>query len=437
MSIKDVQLASKWLTEADAILVTASNGLSISEGLNLFSHDDKLQQVLGDLAERYHFPNLLSAMGYPYENQLDYWRVMARIVEYYGYNYQSSQYMTRLKKMIGNKPYFVWTSNIDHHFNLAGFKNTFEIEGNWMDGICSAHPEQHGRTSLRTQLHEVYLKDQAGELSDADIPVCAECGAPLQFNMAGDDFQINDEQQRHIQKFLTDTRHKRLVVLELGIGARNQMIKAPSMQLIAANQQSRYITINQSEVVIPEQIAAQSVGFSSTIADAFKELADRRSYGAETQGPGHHQEKSSDADAQEQLMQKFFPYYMIDPGFRPNSRPLYLTIDKQHPSYLHTTKYGQSFMYDMGSTVRVHCFTTDGRYYQIRLGLDKAKGDVHAFYADPGTFVGIESLGDSFGVINTDVPDSDKGEIYVPRYKELLRVFPQQKEIIERLLLSE
>ncbi|HLQ87940.1 MAG TPA: Sir2 silent information regulator family NAD-dependent deacetylase, partial [Enterococcus sp.] len=61
-----IKIAKKWLNEAEAILVTASNGFSISEGLNLFSNDQKLKEVLGDLEEKYHFQNLLSAFGFDY-----------------------------------------------------------------------------------------------------------------------------------------------------------------------------------------------------------------------------------------------------------------------------------------------------------------------------------------------------------------------------------
>ncbi|WP_338935386.1 hypothetical protein [Lactobacillus helveticus] len=43
MTNKAAKIAKQWLDDADAILVTASNGLSISEGLNLFANDKKLK----------------------------------------------------------------------------------------------------------------------------------------------------------------------------------------------------------------------------------------------------------------------------------------------------------------------------------------------------------------------------------------------------------
>ena len=40
-----IKTAQKWLNDADAVLITASNGFSISEGLNLFANDQKLVTV--------------------------------------------------------------------------------------------------------------------------------------------------------------------------------------------------------------------------------------------------------------------------------------------------------------------------------------------------------------------------------------------------------
>ncbi|NRO06328.1 Sir2 silent information regulator family NAD-dependent deacetylase [Lactobacillus helveticus] len=169
MTNKAAKIAKQWLDDADAILVTASNGLSISEGLNLFANDKKLKEVLGDLVDKYHLPNLLTALVFKYPNQLDYWRMVARVVEYYGNNYEISNYMQDIKKIIGNKSYFVWTSNIDHHFALVGLTNLFEIEGNWFEGVCSNHPAEHSVHYLASKLHEIYEKDQAGTLTEADI----------------------------------------------------------------------------------------------------------------------------------------------------------------------------------------------------------------------------------------------------------------------------
>lgn len=93
-------------------------------------------------------------------------------------------------------------------------------------------------------------------------------------------------------------------------------------------------------------------------------------------------------------------------------------------------------MYSMGDAAIVHCFTSDGQYYKVRLGLDKKKKEVHGFYAEAGTFIAIESANDTgagFSQLNTDIPTNSSGEILIPRKDKLLQLFLDQREIIERL----
>lgn len=84
-------------------------------------------------------------------------------------------------------------------------------------------------------------------------------------------------------------------------------------------------------------------------------------------------------------------------------------------------------------------YSKKGQYYKIRLGLDKTKNEVHSFYVDPGTFIAIEDANDTgagFSLINTEIPTNSNSEILVPKYDALLRLFPDQRDIIERLTVK-
>ena len=122
--------------------------------------------------------------------------------------------MNDLKKIIGDKPYYIGTSNVDHHFDLASLTNTFEIEGNWLEAICSKHPDKHGVYKLDQKIHEFYEKDQAGTLTEANIPKCDTCGAPLEINTTeSQGFQINQNRLAAFQNFIQTNEGKRLVIL--------------------------------------------------------------------------------------------------------------------------------------------------------------------------------------------------------------------------------
>jgi predicted cupin superfamily sugar epimerase len=119
---------------------------------------------------------------------------------------------------------------------------------------------------------------------------------------------------------------------------------------------------------------------------------------------------------------------------------MYLTIDPKHLSHLHMVQHGQSWMYSLGDATIAHCFTQDGQYHKVTLGLDKSKGQVHGFYVDAGTFVAFEDAGDSgagFSQISGSIPSNSDGRIMIPRKSELLKIFPQQANLINRLSAKE
>lgn len=435
-----IKIAQQWINDSDAVLVTASNGFSITEGLNLFAHDDKLTTVLGDLAEKYKLSNLLEALNYRYPNKLDQWTVYARIAEYYNYNYFPGELMDKLKEIIGDKPYFVWTSNIDHHFAMADFHNLLEIEGNWQTGICSADAEKHPVVDLKETLHQIYEKNQNGSLMEADWPTCQSCGAPLELNIPGGTFHMDQDQVNQFEKFINQYQEKKLLILELGIGPQNQMIKAPSMQLIAGNEDSRYITINKGQLNIPDMIASRSIGFSSTIIDAFNALITGKG-NLTVQGPAKPKPAltPTEQERQAKLLKQFYPSYTINKGYQPGELTMYTTIDLTHPSHLHMEQHGRSLMYSYGDPVNVHCFTQDGHYHLVKLGLNKKNNEVHGFYVEAGTFIAMKSASDGktgFSQISITVPANADNALMIPKIDQLVQMFPEQASLIKQLAIE-
>ena len=79
-------------------------------------------------------------------------------------------------------------------------------------------------------------------------------------------------QHARYQEFIQNLHGKKLVILEFGIGWRNQMIKAPLMHLAAVEPQARYITFNKGEIYIPEEIKEKSIGVDGNLTEALKEI---------------------------------------------------------------------------------------------------------------------------------------------------------------------
>ncbi|MDE7402243.1 MAG: hypothetical protein K2M87_02390 [Muribaculaceae bacterium] len=125
-------------------------------------------------------------------SQEDYKQYVHRLVRLWVDDYTPSEVMTDLRTIVGEIPCFVLTTNADEHLEKAGFPayDVWEIEGTFRDLIKGGAPEN---------------------------------------------------KQERVNEFLTRWHGKRIVLLELGIGSRNRLIKLPMMQLTAQEQNGSYV----------------------------------------------------------------------------------------------------------------------------------------------------------------------------------------------------
>ena len=98
------------------------------------------------------------------------------------------------------------------------------------------------------------------------VPRCPKCGGPMDIHMgAGERMIPGTAARERFQNFLAAYHGKKLVALELGIGWRNQLIKAPLMRLVANESNAAYVTINLGEVYIADNIREKSFGLNSRL----------------------------------------------------------------------------------------------------------------------------------------------------------------------------
>lgn len=220
----DIQKAAEAIMQADALLIGASNGLSIAEGYHIFANNEMFHRQFDDFQQKYGIRNVLEGSFFPYPSEEDRCEFFRRLVLHWITEYCPSQVMKDLVEIIGDKDYFVLTSNADTHLELSGLApdKVFELEGTFVDFFQ--------KTSMK-------------------------------------------DKSREANTFLSRYRGKRLVVLELGIGSRNRMIKLPLMQLVAREPQAIYITLNLTEeLYFPDEIAHKSVGLAGDIAVTLNRL---------------------------------------------------------------------------------------------------------------------------------------------------------------------
>lgn len=219
-----VEAACRAIRQADALLIGASNGLSIAEGYHLFADNDLFRSQFGDFRNRYGIRSVLEGCFFHYPDEQTRREFLHRLVQYWVTDYRSSQVMQDLRSIVGEKEYFILTTNADTHLELAGFDadRVFEMEG-----------------TFRQLLDRRPVEDKSPQ----------------------------------VRRFLDRCHEKQLVVMELGVGRNNRMIKPLLMRLAALEPRATYLTLNlPGELFIPEAIARKSIGLAGDIAATLHEM---------------------------------------------------------------------------------------------------------------------------------------------------------------------
>lgn len=276
MNDKDMKFSeiAEKIGAADAILIGASNGLSITEGLHLFADNEAFGNLFGDLKQKYGLQCILHGMGGRWPSEEEKWGFWSRLIHHYCGEYKETPVMSDLKRIVGEKDYFIVTSNGECHFEMCGFdpEKIYEIEGNWLTMQCVSRCHDTVYPSFELT-EKMAAAEQNGRIPSDMVPRCPVCGGPMQIHMEGDRNFIPDMASKsRMEAFLQKYHGKKLVILELGIGWRNQLIKAPLMRLVAQEPEAAYITVNLGEIYIPDEIREKSYGLDGDLAAILREL---------------------------------------------------------------------------------------------------------------------------------------------------------------------
>ena len=215
------------IAEAELIVIGASNGLDMAEGLDIFRGDAHFREAYGDLAKRDGMPCILAGLSAPDARVRAEWTERFRQMEYLGY--EPSPLMATLHDLTSHAETFVITCNIDGRFMRGGFdeERVLETEGSvrgTIDERRLAHPD-------------------------------AEITARL------------DELERLVRAH----RNGNVVILELGVGLYNSVIKRMLAQVAGACPHVTYVVFNYNQAIAPDA-ACESILVDGDMAAALEEV---------------------------------------------------------------------------------------------------------------------------------------------------------------------
>lgn len=219
-----LEAASEVINNAEAILISAGAGMSVDS--NLPTYRDK-EGFWNDYPLYKDIKKDYVAMASPYGFTSDShfaWGFFAHQYKLYKNAVPHEGYYELLNLLNQTKDYFVVTTNVDGLFLKTGFPlhHLHEAHG-------SIHKLQCTRTCQRIawKIDNLDVEVNYSTMNALDpLPLCPSCGAISRPNifMFGDtdDSYIWEETQdsaRRFRKWKQDNRHKKVVILEIGVGA--------------------------------------------------------------------------------------------------------------------------------------------------------------------------------------------------------------------------
>jgi len=228
-----IALAAEAIKAAKSIVITAGAGMGVDSGLpdfrgnrgfwNAYPMYERLGLSFADAANPLHFKRDPEFGWGFYGHRTNLYR---NTVPHEGF--------TLLQKWIEcfGLDSFVVTSNVDGQFQKAGFPDDFILE---------VHGSIHHLQCLEPCLETIWDNN---EIVPVDLesmraryaPKCKHCGGVARPNilMFGDASWISARtrsQERNFDEFVTDTRGKPMVVVEMGAGTAIPTIRATSERL--------------------------------------------------------------------------------------------------------------------------------------------------------------------------------------------------------------
>ena len=137
------------LDRAEAVVVGAGAGLSASAGLTYSG--ERFERYFGDFQKKYGIPDMYSGGFFPFDSLEEYWAWWSRHIWYNRYVDPPKPVYRDLLDLVGERDYFVLTTNVDHQFQRAGFDKSriFYTQGDY--GLWQCSKPCHAKTYWRSR----------------------------------------------------------------------------------------------------------------------------------------------------------------------------------------------------------------------------------------------------------------------------------------------
>ena len=265
LSEANLQKACQWLQEAEAILVCAGAGMSVKQGEMVYTSTADFARFYPNfrISRDWGYSTAYECMGIFEDRRVTYqyrWGFWATHAMNQRYRFTPNDGYAALRRLIGDKDYFVYTSNADGCFVRADFHpdNVYTPQGDWQWYQCSrpCSPQAFWPSKpLLDRASQVLEKD--GSLPSASVPKCALCNGPCLPNVRGGDWFLESPHESARLRYKSwlksmQDEGKRVAIVEVGAGFNTPTVTRYPMEALARRLPGAcLIRINPTEAEVP------------------------------------------------------------------------------------------------------------------------------------------------------------------------------------------
>ena len=272
---REIQHAIEMIRKADALLIGAGAGMGVDSGLPDFRGPKGFWQAYPPLKKlEIAFEKMANPKWFS-ENPALAWGFYGHRLQLYQKTIPHEGYNIILKWIEDLRlDYFIFTSNVDAHFQKVGFNEDkiFECHGSIMRFQC-----QHncGQEIWKPSPDFRLLIDGHSLKAKGPLPLCPTCKAIARPNilMFSDwdwDSKHSSIQQIKYRDWLDQNRHKNLLVLEIGAGKNIPTVRL-ECESVFSFQKASFIRINPIECNIPRGAISIQLGGMQALEEMEKQ----------------------------------------------------------------------------------------------------------------------------------------------------------------------
>ena len=239
------------IEEAEYIIIGAGAGLSTAAGIEYGG--ERFVDNFPEYIKKYNMTDMYTAGFYPFETLEEKWGYWSKHIYINSINMGSTSLYRKLYELVKDKNYFVITTNVDDQFVKSGFpsQKVYATQGSYNYFQCSraCHDKLYKNTDIIREMVENIDEDL--KIPSELVPLCPNCGEPLETNLRKDHLFVEDEfwhrQHRAYNEFVNKAKSHKTVLLEFGIGYNTPaIIRFPFESLTQSNPEWKLVRFNRS-----------------------------------------------------------------------------------------------------------------------------------------------------------------------------------------------